>query len=77
LPADLQVGIPPGEASKLVETLTAARLLDSDGVARLVADRHPQINTDHNRWIEYATPKYQSSSYDWVTHNLQFLRQYR
>jgi spermidine synthase len=77
LQADLQVGDAPGEASQLVETLTAARLLDSGGVARLVAGRHPQINTDHNRWIEYATPPYQSSSYDWVTHNLQFLRQYR
>jgi spermidine synthase len=73
----LQAGIAPGEASQLEETLIAARLLDPDGVARLLAGRHAQINTDHNRWIEYATPRYQASSYDWVAHNLQFLRQYR
>jgi spermidine synthase len=73
----LQTGLAPEEAATLVESIAAARLLDPDGVARLVAGRHPPINTDHNRWIEYATPQYQSSSYDWVTHNLRFLRQYR
>ena len=70
-------GLTPAVAGKLVEDLTAARLLDADGVARLIRDQHPPINTDHNRWIEYATPPYQSSSYDWLTHNLQFLRQYQ
>jgi len=30
------------------------------------------INTDHNRWIEYATPRYNVSSYDWRTDNLAF-----
>jgi hypothetical protein len=37
----------------------------------------PKINTDHNRWIEYATPRYQSSSADWVGTNLDFVSQYR
>jgi spermidine synthase len=70
-------GLPAGDAAKLVDGLTAARLLDADGVARLVRDMHPKINTDDNRWMEYATPRYQSSSYDWVSHNLSFLRRYR
>ena len=73
----LQSGLASEESAKLLESLGAARLLDAEGVARLVAGGHPQINTDHNRWIEYATPQYQSSSYDWVAHNLEYLRRYR
>jgi spermidine synthase len=65
------------EAAKLLAELSAARLLDTDGVSRLVADGHLPINTDHNRWIEYATPRYQASSDDWVSRNLAFLRRYR
>jgi hypothetical protein len=55
----------------------AAPVLDPDGVARMLASSHPRINTDHNRWIEYVTPHYQASSYDWLSRNLQFLRRYR
>jgi spermidine synthase len=70
-------GLAPDDAARLVDSFTAARLLDPDGVARLIASRRPQINTDHNRWIEYVTPRYQASSYDWLADNLRFLRQYR
>ena len=54
-----------------------APLLDADGVARLVAGEHPRIDTDHNRWLEYAAPRAQSSGPDRVAHNLEFLRRYR
>jgi spermidine synthase len=54
-----------------------APLLDADGVARLVAGEHPRIDTDHNRWLEYAAPRYRPSGPDWVTHNLEYLRGYR
>jgi spermidine synthase len=52
----------------------AAPLLDSDGVARVIAQLHPPIDTDHNRWPEYAAPR---SASDDKTHNLEFLRRYR
>ena len=54
-----------------------APLLDADGVARLVAGGHPPIDTGHNRWIDYAAPRYRLSGYDWVKHNLEYLHGYR
>jgi len=41
-------------------------------VSQFVGLRYPVINTDHNRWIEYATPRYNVSSHDWRTENLAF-----
>jgi spermidine synthase len=60
----------------LIDGLGRARLLDSRGVDRLIADVHPVINTDHNRWIEYSTPRYQASSEDWFSSNRRFLSRY-
>jgi len=54
-----------------------APLLDADGVDRLVAGERPRTDTDHNRWLAYAAPRYQPSGKDGVTHNLEFLRRYR
>ena len=54
-----------------------APLLDADGVARLVAGGHPPIDTGHNRWIDYAAPRYRLSGYDWVKHNPEYLQGYR
>ncbi len=56
---------------------TALTDFSGEAVERLLRDVRPRINTDHNRWIEYATPRYQSSGYDWQTHNLRFLARYR
>ena len=70
-------GLPPEKAKELAGALAAARLVGPDGVARLVRDLDPPITTDHNRWMEYAAPRYQSDDFDWVNHNLGFLRQYQ
>lgn len=70
-------GISLESAQKLVNELTGSLLVGTDGVSRLARDLHPEINTDHNRWIEYATPRYQSSSFDWMTFNLEFLAKYK
>jgi spermidine synthase len=70
-------GLSAGEAANLVAGLVAARILDPDGVAHLVRDLAPPINTDHNRWIEYATPRYQCSGFDWLGYNLRLLQRYR
>jgi spermidine synthase len=64
-------------SDRLVDELYGAMLVSPDGVNRLVHELHPPINTDHNRWLEYATPHYQSSSFDWFTSNRRFLSQYR
>jgi len=65
-----------GSAS-LVDDLYAARLVSPGGLARLISDFQPEINTDHNRWLEYSTPRYQSSSFDWMGHNIRLFSQYR
>jgi hypothetical protein len=40
----------------------------------MIATIPPIINTDHNRWLEYATPQYNVSAVDWDTRNVRFLR---
>jgi spermidine synthase len=61
----------------VVPELEGARVLSPEGVDRLIAANRPVINTDHNRWMEYASPRYAATSYDWVAHNRVFLAQYR
>ena len=73
----LQTTLAPEESARLLASLNAAQLLSPEAVARLLAAQHPPVNTDHNRWMEYATPRYQSSGEDWVARNLAFLRGYR
>jgi spermidine synthase len=73
----LQASLAPEQSAKLLASLNAAVLLSPEGVERLVASQNAPLNTDHNRWIEYATPRYQSSGEDWVAGNLRFLRGYR
>ena len=65
-----------GSAS-LVDDLYRSVLVSPSGLTRLARDFHSVINTDHNRWLEYATPRYQSSGFDWLSYNTQLLSQYR
>jgi spermidine synthase len=60
----------------LVQDLEAARVLGPEGVDRMVRENRPRINTDHNRWIEYASPRYAASSFEWVPVNRRFLAGY-
>jgi spermidine synthase len=64
-------------SAPLVDELLSSVLVSPSGLARLIDDFHPVINTDHNRWLEYSTPRYQSSSFDWMRHNRRLLSQYR
>jgi spermidine synthase len=64
-------------SAPLVDELRASVLVSPSGLTRLINDLHPLINTDHNRWLEYSTPRYQSSSFDWMRHNRRLLSQYR
>lgn len=67
----------PAGAGRIVNQLLESELLSPAALSRLVRDLKPVINTDHNRWIEYSTPRYQSSGFDWLTSNVQFLSKYR
>lgn len=64
-------------SASLVDELYASVLVTPDGVARVVNDFRPVINTDHNRWLEYTTPRYQSSSFDWLSYNRRLFAKYR
>ncbi len=57
----------------LVERMRRSELLSPRAVDRMIAATQPPINTDHNRWLEYSTPKYQHSRRDWRSANLGFL----
>jgi len=59
-----------------VRELLHSRVADSQAVDRMIAAEPAPINTDHNRWIEYATPRYNASSEDWITRNLAWLQRY-
>jgi spermidine synthase len=70
-------GMPDRQAGPFVSGLWDARLLGDEGVARFIDALHPLINTDHNRWIEYASPRYQASGFDWAAFNLRRIALYR
>ena len=54
-----------------------SELVSPEGLSRLLHDYHPVINTDHNRRLEYSTPQFQSSSFDWLGYNVRLLSKYR
>ena len=60
----------PEPIRQLVLSLNDARLMSPAAVERMITQLQPVVNTDHNRWIEYATPRYNAGDYDWRAHNL-------
>jgi len=63
--------------ARLVDELYGSVLVSPGSLARLLNEFHPPINTDHNRWLEYFTPRYQSSGFDWRAYNSRLLSRYR
>ena len=55
-----------------VAQVATDRLMSPAAVDGMIAELHPVINTDHNRWIEYATPRYNGTSHDWKAENLAY-----
>ncbi|HEX5432174.1 MAG TPA: hypothetical protein VFW83_09420, partial [Bryobacteraceae bacterium] len=51
-------GVPEGKQAEVQHQVFDSQLLDSEGVDRLLRTSPHVLNTDHNRWIEYATPRY-------------------
>jgi spermidine synthase len=63
-------------AQDLMARVLQGRLVSEPAVDRLILERRPVINTDQNRHLEYATPKYSSSERDWAAYNVEFLKQW-
>ena len=67
------LGFPPERAAEVLKTILSSRLLsagDTDALAR-----RPGLarNTDRNRWLEYATPRYNLDRNDHVSENVRAL----
>ena len=62
---------------RLVDQFYGSELVSPGGMTRLLHDFQPVINSDHNRWLEYSTPHFQSSSFDWLSYNVRLLSKYR
>jgi len=66
----------PEQQQKIMREILESRVTSPAGVDRMLAAVKPIINTDHNRWLEYATPRYNSSALPWEATNLTFLRSF-
>jgi len=64
------------DAQALMDRILQGRLLSEQAVDRMIRELRPVINTDQNRHIEYATPKYSSLERDWAKYNVEFLKQW-
>jgi hypothetical protein len=69
-------GLQLKDAQDLMDRILQGRLLSEPGVDRMIQGRRPVINTDQNRYLEYATPKYSSAERDWAEYNVEFLKQW-
>ena len=56
-----------------VKSIVSSQLLNTRAVRHLAESRFPIINTDWNRWLEFATPRYNVTGLDWFTLNRQQL----
>ncbi len=66
--------LPTERARARIDAVSKSEIVTPAGVDALVREIEPQINTDHNRFIEYATPKYSSAERDWHEYNVRFLK---
>ena len=69
-------GVPAADRERLPREMSDSEVLAADGVDRLVAGAHAVINSDHSRWLEYATPRYNWMDVDWMARNLEYLRNF-
>jgi hypothetical protein len=57
------------DSQRKLKEILASRFLDAAAISRLTKTRTPMINTDWNRWIEFATPRYNADMIDWYAIN--------
>lgn len=72
----LLTGASDSKLQELQNQIFNSRILDPPGIDRLLKAGYPAINTDHNRWIEYATPRYNWSDFNWEPGNLAWLKSF-
>ena len=70
------ISLEPEEQSRIAREILASRITTPAGVDRMLAARPAVINTDHNRWLEYTTPKYNATNIGWEPINIAFLRSF-
>lgn len=70
------MGIEPGKSRAYLKSVLASRLLAPEEVTRLVRSVRLEINTDRNRYLEYATPRYNLSSLNYGEGNVKVLGQF-
>lgn len=68
--------IPDSRQASLEAEVFDSLVLNPPAVDRLLEGGQYAINTDHNRWIEYATPRYNWTDDDGGTANLIWLRSF-
>ena len=66
--------IPESKQAHLEAQVFDSQLLSPAAVDRLLGQGRYGINTDHNRWIEYATPRYNWTDDDGGAANLAWLK---
>lgn len=66
--------VPESQRKSLEAHIFDSQLLSPAAVDRLLSQGQYGINTDHNRWIEYATPRYNWTDDDDGAANLAWLK---
>ena len=70
------LGWPTDEVQARVADLLSSRMLAPEDVDHLQAAQGVVINTDANRWLEYSTPRYNTSRRDHFRENLRLLSEH-
>ena len=69
-------GVPAAQRDRLPQAMFDSQVLGPNDVDRLVAGAHAVVNSDHSRWLEYATPRYNWMDVDWMGKNLAYLKEF-
>jgi spermidine synthase len=64
------LGWPATEVETRLQTLWASQLLAPDAVKRVVESVKPVLNTDRNRYLEYASPRFNYDPHDTYSESL-------
>lgn len=67
------LGFPPGRAADVLSALLSSRLLSARDTDALSHRPGVMRNTDRNRWLEYATPRYNLARNELVRENVAAL----
>lgn len=76
LSAANSLDIPAGREHDFLKKVALSRLLSPEDVTNFVKHIAPPLNTDANRYLEYATPRYNLSRIDHPAQNRAMLAQY-